>query len=119
MTWTIEDVRKMMAARVGSWTEIVKSLPFDGGPSVTRWVFLRTSEVISLGWLALALVAAFRIYKFGSCDAGVLTLIFTLATALFGFSTLNQNTKLTVDSKGTGSPSTVSTPTGEVTEGTK
>ena len=47
----------------------------EGGPSVTRWVFLRTAEVISLGWLALVGAVVWRYAKFGTTDGALLTAI--------------------------------------------
>ena len=93
------------------------SLATDGGPSATRWVFLRTAEVVSLGWLCIVFTVIYRIVRFGVADGTWLGLIFTLAGALFGFSALNQNTKLTLDAKKIGDPSVVSTPGGTITSG--
>jgi hypothetical protein len=119
MKWSPADVARVVAAKTGTWLEIVKSLPFDGGPSVTRWVFLRTAEAISIGWLCLVGALIYRVARYGDANPALCGLIFTLAGALFGFAALNQNTKLTVDAKSTGSPSTITTTGGKVETGTE
>jgi hypothetical protein len=98
-------------------TAYMASLVSDGGPSATRWVFLRTAEAITLGWLGMVAVLCIRYIHTGNTDAALITAIITVMGALFGFASLNQNTKLAIDAKLPGSPSTLSTPGASVTSG--
>lgn len=79
--------------------KFMASIVEDGGPSSTRWVFLRTAEVVSFGWLSLVAAGCYRYGRFGTFDGGLLALIGTLAAALFGFATQTQNTKISTDAK--------------------
>jgi hypothetical protein len=85
------------------------SIVADGGPSSTRWVFLRTAEVVSFGWVALVVSVAYRYWKFGTSDGAMLTAIVTLAGALFGFATQTQNNKISTDAKVSGMAGEIST----------
>lgn len=84
---------------------IVKQLPSDGGPSATRWVFIRTAEVISLGWIALTVGAVYRYVRFGTTDAIYCGMVLTLGAGLFAFAQNAQVTKLSLDSKSPGASS--------------
>ena len=95
-----------LVTKLTTWIQIIKSLPFDGGPSVTRWVFLRTAEVISLGWLALVGAAIYQYARFGKADAIYCGMVLTLGAGLFGFAQQTQSKKLEL-----GAPAT-STQTG-------
>jgi hypothetical protein len=86
--------------KVTTWMQIIKSLPFDGGPSVTRWVFLRTGEIISVGWLALVGAAVYQYVRFAKADVIFCGMILTIGAGLFGFAQQAQVTKLSIDSKG-------------------
>jgi hypothetical protein len=85
--------------KVTTWMQIIKSLPFDGGPSVTRWVFLRTGEIISAGWLALVGAAVYQYVRFAKADVIFCGMILTIGAGLFGFAQQAQVTKLSIDSK--------------------
>lgn len=89
--------------KVTSWMQIIKSLPFDGGPSVTRWVFLRTGEIISFGWLCLVGGAVYQYSRFGKADVIFCGMILTLGAGLFGFAQQAQVAKLSMDSKNSSS----------------
>lgn len=80
---------------------VVSKLPSDGGPSVTRWVFLRTAEVISLGWLSLVGAEVYAYARYGKADAIYCGMILTLGAGLFAFAQNAQTTKLSLDSKTT------------------
>ena len=85
------------------WLETLEQLPYDGGPSVARWVYVRVSEVVS--WCLVAMVAAlvYRYWRFGTADvtyAGVVT--FTL-TAVIGFAQWVYRLKLTTSAMTPGS----------------
>lgn len=90
-----------IVTKVTGWIQIIKSLPFDGGPSVTRWVFLRTAEVISLGWLCLVGGAIYQYARFGKADVIFCGMILTLGAGLFGFAQQTQVKKLAIDSSST------------------
>jgi hypothetical protein len=92
-----------IVSKITSWTQIIKSLPFDGGPSVTRWVFLRTAEVISLGWLCLVGGAVYQYIRFAKADVIYCGMILTLGGGLFGFAQQTQVAKLSMDSKNSSS----------------
>jgi hypothetical protein len=98
--------------KVTTWIQIIKSLPFNGGPSVTRWVFLRTSEVISFGWLCLVGGAIYQYARFGKADAIFCGMVLTLGGGLFAFAQQTQAKKLAIDSTAT------STTVGVVTQQT-
>lgn len=92
------------------------SLVIDGGPSVTRYAYLRTLEIVSAGWFLLVLATIWRYLRFGTTDGGMLGLIGSILVPLLGASAINQNTKLTADAAKI-TPSTLETPTGKVTQG--
>lgn len=96
-------------AKVTSWIDIVKQLPFDGGASVTRWVFVRTAEVIALGWFLLTVGAIYEYIRFGKADVVYCGMILTLGGGLFAFAQNAQVTKLSIDSKGASESSTIKT----------
>lgn len=96
-----------ITSKVGTWMDVIKALPFDGGPSVTRWVFVRTAEVISLGWLGLVFGAVWEYVRVGKVDAIYCGMIVTLGMGLFGFSQNAQTTKLAIDSKTPGAAGSV------------
>lgn len=85
---------KELASKINEWLDVIRTLPMDGGASVTRWVFVRTSEVISLGWLALAGGAVYRYIKFGTADLVFCGMVTTIAAGLFGFAQQAQVAKL-------------------------
>jgi hypothetical protein len=93
------------------------SLVVDGGPSVTRYSYLRTVEIVSIGWFSIVIAVVVRYVHTGLADGGVLALIGTLAATLLTATALNQNTKLTLDNAPKGDPSKVSTPGATVTQG--
>ncbi len=95
----IQGTIQAVTDKVQTWMQIIKSLPFDGGPSVTRWVFLRTSEVVSLGWLALVIAEVYRYIKFGTADTIHCGVILTLGGGLFAFAQNAQVKKLSLDPK--------------------
>ena len=98
---TLADVMNAVSNRAASWSQLIKALPFDGGPSATRWVFIRVAEVISLGWLALVFGAVYTFVRFGKVDTVYCGMILALGTGLFGFAQNAQTTKLSLDSKTT------------------
>lgn len=100
----INDVITGAGGKVLSWVQLIKALPFDGGPSATRWVFVRTSEVVSLGWLALVAGAVYTYCRYGKADVVYCGMILTLGAGLFGFAQNAQTTKLSLDSKTNGDP---------------
>ena len=81
----------------GKFFAFMASLVADGGPSVTRWVFLRTSEVISLGWLGMVGCACFVFVKHQHVDITWCGMVLTLGAGLFKFAQEAQKTKLTLD----------------------
>ena len=93
--------------KAAGWMQIVKALPYDGGPSVTRWVYLRTAEVVSLVLVMMAGAAVYEVAKYRGLDAVLAGLILGLATALFAFAKGAQATKLAVDAKTPGAASSV------------
>jgi hypothetical protein len=95
-----------IVTKLTSWMQIIKSLPFDGGPSVTRWVFLRTSEVISAGWLALVGAAIYQYVRFGKADAIFCGMVLTLGGGLFAFAQQTQSKKLDLGATTTSQPGT-------------
>lgn len=101
----------------GKIADFMLKLASDGGASTTRWVFARTAEVVSFGWLCLVAAQVYRVWRFGTTDAGLLTLIGTLAAALFSFATYTQTTKMSIDSKSSGSSAKAETIGANVTTG--
>jgi hypothetical protein len=109
----------MIQALINRLMAFMTSLASDGGPSSTRWIYMRSSEIFWYGWFFIVLAAIYRYVRFADANAGWLTLIGTLAAAGFAFVQNAQTTKLAIDAKNTGSPSSVVTsPLGsEVTAG--
>ena len=93
------------------------SLCTDGGPSVTRWMALRASEALTMCVVCMVLTLCARYWKTGATDAGLIACICTLSASLIAATSLNQNTKLTLDAKKPGDPSSISTPGGTITTG--
>src|SRR5260370_17219135 len=86
ITWMVTRMLSGgIVTKLTSWIQIIKSLPFDGGPSVTRWVFLRTAEVISFGWLCLVGAAIYQYARFGKADPIYCGMVLTLGGGLFAF----------------------------------
>lgn len=96
-----------LPATAQTWVQILKSLPYDGGPSVTRWVFLRTAEVVALGFVVMVGGGVYRYVRFGTADAIFWAAVGGLGGAMFGFAKSAQVTKLSIDAKTPGSGSTV------------
>ncbi len=102
---TIADV----AAKASKIVDTLKALPFDGGPSVTRWVFLRIAEAVTFGWLCLVGALIYGLVAFHHADPAIATLVGTLAAAMFGFASNNMNIKNTTEAQlGSGKSSTTS-----------
>ena len=74
-----------------SWAAILKALPFDFGPSSTRWVFLGTFLLIGLGMFLADLIIAWLLFRHQHVDGGVLTYSLAVKTALIGFASKNQS----------------------------
>ncbi len=84
------------------WLEILKSLPFQGGASSTRWVYLASCAVICGGWLLIVaafvcLLASRRMND--TVTATVAGLIVSLGGLVVGFSASSQNVKHTLQAK--------------------
>lgn len=94
------------------------SLAAEGGPSSTRWIYMRSSEVFWFGWLSIVLAAIYRYVRFNDANAGWLTLIGTLAAAGFAFVQNAQTTKIAIDAKAAGT-STSTTPLSSTVTGEK
>lgn len=60
-----------------------------------RWVLVRTSGVISLGWLGLVGGAVYRYVKFGTTNLVFCGMITTIGPGFFAFAQQTQVTKLT------------------------
>lgn len=89
------NITSRVTGLINAW----KALPMNGEPSVTRWVFLRTFEVIALGWLALVGVVIYRYAKSGTADAAICALIGTVAAGMAGFASNNMNIKTTTEAQ--------------------
>lgn len=100
----INDILTAASGKCFGWMQLIKALPFDGGPSATRWVFVRTAEVISLGWLALVFGAVYTFIRFGKVDAIYCGMILTLGAGLFGFAQNAQTHKLSLDAQNNSDP---------------
>lgn len=76
------------------WWTILKALPFEGGPSSTRWVFLGVFAVVALVLAALvgALVWVYVRSPDHHVDLALCGLVGTQLTALLGFASNAQNT---------------------------
>lgn len=98
-------------------SEYMSALVKDGGPSITRWVFVRTAEIISFGWLVMVACACTYLmvgifaskHMDGVCFGAFVGAIVTLGGGLFAFAQQTQNTKLALDSKASGIPSVTTT----------
>lgn len=86
------------------WLETVRQLPYSGGPSVTRWVFVRTAEVISIGWLALVGSVIWVYARYQKADAIYCGMILTLGAGLFKFAQQTQVAKLSIGTNSTDDP---------------
>lgn len=99
------------AIRNYRWLEIIKSLPFQGGASSTRWVYLATCAVICGGWSAivLAFIVLLFLQKLGEAEiATIAGLIVSLGGLVVGFSARSQNLKHTLQAQSqTGLPTQV------------
>ena len=93
------------------------SLVTDGGPSVTRYVYLHTVEIVSIGWFCLVVSIIWVYIHTHTSDAGMLALVGGMIVPMLTATALNQNTKLTLDNSPKGDPSKVSTPGATVTKG--
>lgn len=93
------------------------SLVTDGGPSTTRWMALRTTESMTMCVIACFGAVIFRVIRYGSCDGAFLTFVGGIAATLITATSLNQNTKLALDAKKPGDPSSISTPGATITTG--
>lgn len=94
------------------FTAFMAALAAEGGPSSTRWIYMRSSEVFWFGWLIVVVAAVYRYVRFADANAGWLTLIGTMAAAGFAFVQQTQAKKIAIDSQQamaqTGSASSVS-----------
>lgn len=103
---TIADI----AAKAGGIIQTIKALPFDGGPSVTRWVFLRIAEAVTFGWLCLVGATIYGLVVNHHADIALCSLVGTLAAAMFGFASNNMNVKNTTEAAlASDKPSTTNT----------
>lgn len=93
------------------------SLVVDGGPSLTRWLALRVTEAMTFFVGAMIFTMCHNIWIGRGSDAGIISAIVTISLALITATSLNQNTKLTLDAKSPGDPSTISTPGATLTTG--
>ncbi len=85
------------------WVDILKNLPFQSGPSSTRWVYLASCAVICGGWLliVIAFVTLLFLRKMNdTVTATVAGLIVSLGGLVVGFTTRSQNLKHTLQSAG-------------------
>jgi hypothetical protein len=90
----------------------------DGGPSLTRWLALRVTELMSLLVAVMVITECYvTAFKGRGSDAGIVSAIVTISLALITATSLNQNTKLTLDYAPKGDPSKVSTPGATITNG--
>ncbi|WP_263418661.1 hypothetical protein [Terriglobus albidus] len=88
--------------------QVFKSLAIQGGASSTKWVFLRTAEVVSVAFLALVASVARQIWLGHWPDLQTWAGITGLASMLFGFAAKAQNHKAVLDSQSaTGKPAVV------------
>lgn len=76
------------------WWTILKALPFDDGPSSTRWVYLGAFTVVSLVLAALvgAIVVVYVRSPDHHVDVALCGLVGVQLTALLGFASNTQNT---------------------------
>jgi len=72
---------------------ILKELPFEGGPSTTRFVFLATFAVCSLGFLSVtaAMTYVYITDKTHPAGAGILAVLTLMLGTLTGVSANSQN----------------------------
>jgi hypothetical protein len=96
----------------------MQRLVTDGGPSLTRWLALRVTEAMTFMVLLMVVTECYCCIWRKGTDAGMISAIVTISVALITATSLNQNTKLTLDAKPSGSPSKIETPTGTITTGT-
>lgn len=85
-------------------------MALDGGPSVTRWVYLRVAEIVGLGFLFLVGGAVYRYVRYGNADVIYCGLIGTIGAGLFGFAQQAQVAKLNLDKSGGAATITNTTP---------
>jgi hypothetical protein len=82
--------------KAGDILTTIKALPYDGGPSVTRWVFLRIAEAVIFGWLCLVGALVYGVVRHGHGDGAVAAAVCSLAAAMFGFASNNLNQRRAV-----------------------
>ena len=93
------------------------SLVTDGGPSVTNWLALRTTEAMQILVALMVLTECVMCLRGKGTDAGMISAIVTIGLALITATSLNKNTKLALDAKKPGDPSSISTPGATITSG--
>jgi hypothetical protein len=85
----------LQAGKESLWA-LIKKLPYDDGPSSTRWVFVTSAATISLGTLLLFATFCVVYWRTGKADLVFAGLIGTTTTALIGFASNALNTKHTL-----------------------
>jgi uncharacterized BrkB/YihY/UPF0761 family membrane protein len=80
------------------WWTILKALPFDGGPSSTRWVFLGGFATVAVCLLSLtgALIFVYVRTPDHHVDIALLGAVVTTIGTVVGFATNAQNKKNTL-----------------------
>lgn len=89
----------MMQALSNRLFAFIERLATEGGPSSTRWIYMRTSEVYWFGWLMCCLSAVYRYVRFGDANGAWLGFVGAMAAAGFAFVQQTQAKKITVDSQ--------------------
>lgn len=73
--------------------KIIKALPFDGGPSSTRWVFLCAGAILGIVVLALGLSFCLVYLRSHIADVVFAGALAGALTAFIGFATSAQNNR--------------------------
>ena len=90
MNQTVEDVKTT------TWGSILNALPFDGGPSSTRWVYLSAFLTVAFCLIVLTISLSWVYIRSHEHIVNIVMagLIGTTITTVVGFATATQKKKL-------------------------
>lgn len=85
-----------------SWWTIAKSLPFYGGASATKWVYIGTAYAVNLSLASMTASICYMYIKHGTVNATLCGLDASTITAVVGFAAhaTNKRREANLNNKG-------------------
>lgn len=74
-----------------SWWTIAKSLPFYGGASSTKWVYVGTAYAVNVCLIAMTSVLCYMYVRYSYVSVTLASLIGSTVTAVVGFAAMSAN----------------------------